>query len=400
MYVTSSLGANESGLGTDAFDFLRRSYRCVAPSSSIDVTRAVRLNRHYARATGWAPHRDDILRLLKLSPAADERAFAIAVAYWQCLRNLTVDGILGPNTWAAMKGAIRGAPTAPSVIPPPARPVPSGPPPSAPAGTPGQRVSQAVLDRIARYHALIEQVAREESFDANWIRGVIASESGGKADSGAGTGGYKGLMQAEKTVDQLDPATSLRSGVKKLKWFRSIVLNLLREQGGNPAALSPDDVIRMTMIAYNAGPGSVKQAMRYAGQAGEPQAWFLPPHFQRSLLWFGSYSIPTALRSLLTGPDKERVVAELSASARMTPVAFEARYRGRRGWKTRTIWKGLGRALSAEKKRWTKQPGLTLDEARRRAPLWVTGAAAFKHRNLQTWYVDRVIAYKRHFDRR
>ncbi len=119
---TSGPADGPVGLATKVF-------RCVSPASQIDVGRAARLNRYYAKKTGWGSRRHDISRLLGLRPDADESAFAVAVAYWQCVRDLVVDGIVGRNTWGAMQRALAGSAPAP-----PPRPAPASGPPDAGTG--------------------------------------------------------------------------------------------------------------------------------------------------------------------------------------------------------------------------------------------------------------------------
>ncbi len=106
MYVTSTLGENRSGPALGPLGVLGKTFRCVAPSSGIAVARAVERNRFHARDTGWGARRGDILKLLNLAPDANDSAFAVAVAFWQCMHDLEVDGILGKNTWQAMLRAI------------------------------------------------------------------------------------------------------------------------------------------------------------------------------------------------------------------------------------------------------------------------------------------------------
>lgn len=83
------------------------------PGGDIDLARAVRLNRYYARKVGWFRHRDDIDRLLGFTTGSpDARALAAAVAGWQVQNGLGADGIIGPNTWKRMKAAMPPEPLA------------------------------------------------------------------------------------------------------------------------------------------------------------------------------------------------------------------------------------------------------------------------------------------------
>ncbi len=261
-----------------------------------------------------------------------------------------------------------------------------------------QKISLKVLERISRYDMLIMRVAAEEQFDPNWIRGVIAAESGGKPRKGKGTTGFKGLMQAERTNDQLDPEVSIRTGVRKLKRFRASVFRFLRKKGIDPRSLGMETVIRLTMVAYNAGPGTLKRAMRYAIAAGDVRRWMEREHFQRALIYYGAYSVRVALGSCLRGPDGSVIQQELAKLLGISMGDFRGRFfRSSRGWNQNKIWNATRRALQAGKRKWKRRVGLTLAQARRKAPRWLLCSVQFKHNNLRTWYVDRVIAYMRYY---
>jgi hypothetical protein len=75
--------------------------------ASIDVDRAVRLNRRYAQSLGWQAQRDRILLFLGLTPMTGPRAFAQAVAQWQRSQlGLAADGVIGPSTWRHLQAAM------------------------------------------------------------------------------------------------------------------------------------------------------------------------------------------------------------------------------------------------------------------------------------------------------
>jgi hypothetical protein len=242
-------------------------------------------------------------------------------------------------------------------------------------------------------------VAAEEGIDPNWIRGVIAAESGGKRDSGRGTTGYKGLMQARRTTDQLYPKTSIRTGAQKLIKFRASVSRFLRDRGIDPRSLGSEMMIRLTMVAYNAGPATLRKAMQYAIDAGEIDGWKEARHFQRALIYYGAYSVRTALKACLEGPDGEVIAAEFGSLLGVSASEIRNRYLVRGKWNRKGLWQAIRKQTAREKKRWTRRASMTLEQARQRAPRWLLCAVAFKHRNLMTWYVDRVLAYMRHFNR-
>ena len=75
------------------------------------LARARPRNRHWAEALGWGTHIDRIVRLLGFTTyTPTERMFAEGVARWQRSHGGSVDGILGPNTWRAMRGVLGRAP--------------------------------------------------------------------------------------------------------------------------------------------------------------------------------------------------------------------------------------------------------------------------------------------------
>jgi hypothetical protein len=72
----------------------------------VDLDRAVRLNLRFGRDLGWQPYRDRIAALLGLGASnLDDHAFAAGVAAWQKQQRLRgkPDGIIGPDTWRAIK---------------------------------------------------------------------------------------------------------------------------------------------------------------------------------------------------------------------------------------------------------------------------------------------------------
>ena len=144
-------------------------------------------------------------------------------------------------------------------------------------------VSGIVLQRIARYDPIIDRVAAEEGVDPNIIRGIIAAETGGRADAQARSG-YKGLMQAGRDERQFHPETSIRTGIQTFKKFRDKSLSpRLRALGINLKTVDRETMVRWVMVSYNAGPGTVLKAVEYARASGNVGAWMRPEHFQRAL---------------------------------------------------------------------------------------------------------------------
>jgi outer membrane protein OmpA-like peptidoglycan-associated protein len=74
--------------------------------ATIDVAKAVRNNRIYAKTLGWDTQYDKIARFLGFTEKPSESAFAQAIARWQQTRGMKVDGMIGASTWKAMLAAI------------------------------------------------------------------------------------------------------------------------------------------------------------------------------------------------------------------------------------------------------------------------------------------------------
>ena len=71
------------------------------------LDRAVRLNQRYGEELGWRVRYDAIARFLGFTNfGPDERTFAEAVARWQRSQGLKGDGIIGPQTWARLRGSL------------------------------------------------------------------------------------------------------------------------------------------------------------------------------------------------------------------------------------------------------------------------------------------------------
>ncbi len=68
-----------------------------------DVRRAVLRNCALSCRLRWAEHRDRIAGAVGVSKDASGADLARAVAAWQRAHELEVDGIIGPNTWAALQ---------------------------------------------------------------------------------------------------------------------------------------------------------------------------------------------------------------------------------------------------------------------------------------------------------
>lgn len=305
-------------------------------------------------------------------------------AEWRSIRDQLVRPFLRQQAASATSNAQLKAPVV-------ARPVPSGPARHAPA----TRISSTTLGRIRRYDALIDRVSDEENFDKNWVRGVIAAESNGNARAGRKRG-YKGLMQASRHSNQYDPETSIRTGIRKLKRFRRSVKNQYQKYGIDTMSLTEEEWIRVTMVAFNAGPGTLARAMRYAAEGGDARLWMQPENFVRSLIYYGSYSIPTAIKHCLQGPNQQQIVEEFAALLNISAVTLRGRYHSGSRWNHRKVARDVRAATRREKQRW-KKSSRSYADLQLNAPVWLRCAAEFKHRNLREWYLDKIISYWKHF---
>ena len=178
--------------------------------------KAIEQNRYYASKVPWSQHQYAINDLLlkatgKSNVSLGEEAFAEAVAAWQLQNGFSqkdADGIIGPNTWKKMQvvlGIKANIPIQSSIS----------------SGSP----DKSIVSKILQYTGVIEKYSTLYKINPNIVRGIIAAESGGNALSGKGNSGYKGLMQAERTEDQLQPDVSVKTGIDKFIKFRDKTLN-------------------------------------------------------------------------------------------------------------------------------------------------------------------------------
>lgn len=328
-------------------------------SSQLDfnLVNAIQRNRYWSKRLGWNVHVDAIVSLLHREPfTPNETLFAKLVYRWQQQNNLGADGIIGPNTWKRMRQFLE---------------VGSATGRSRSAQRRNQRgISQTVVRRIAQYDRLIDRIATAEGVDGNIIRGIIAAESAGRANLVARSG-YSGLMQAGKGRDQLDPATSIRTGARKYKNFRDRYLGpRLQRLGINLQAMDKATQVRWVVTAYNAGQVTVLKAVEYAKQAGNIQAWTAPEHYQRALIFTGAYSTRQA------APSCRRRLGKFD-------LAKVGRERSR--WKFRGNWQTASNPPPWPQLRQQLSPGLLC-------------AVEFKHRNLPK-YTNRAVTYMNYFDR-
>ena len=228
------------------------------------------------------------------------------------------------------------------------------------------RVEPRVVALIAQYDSIIDRVAAEHGMDGNIVRGIIAAESGGRSNAGRGRG-YKGLMQAGTDASQYDPERSITTGVRKFVQFRRTISRLLRREGIDISTVDRETMVRWVATSYNAGPGTVIRAVKYALAAGNAGNWMQAEHFQRALIYTGAYSITQAASSCLRGQQQQPGTADL-----ITANRERVNLRGRE---------------------------IPLAQARATISPLLLCAIEFKHRNIPR-YVERILTYMRDYDRR
>ena len=111
----------------------------------------------------------------------------------------------------------------------------------------GSAVSPDTVSQVGKFDDLIQEAADSHALDANLLKAVIATESGGKATA-VSKKDARGLMQLIDSTandmgvkDPMNPKDNVLGGAKYLK-------QLLDQFGGN---------LELALAAYNAGPGAV-----------------------------------------------------------------------------------------------------------------------------------------------
>ncbi|AYK14184.1 MAG: transglycosylase SLT domain-containing protein [Methanosarcina flavescens] len=253
---------------------------------------------------------------------------------------------------------------------------PTPPAPSYPknAAAGGIKVSDKVVSMVERYRPLVEAAAAKYGVDSALIRGVIAAESGGNKDLVAKSG-YTGLMQSNKGEIYKQPAVSIDSGTKKIRDFRIIMENVLKERGQRYDQLPEAEQLRLLALAYNAGPVTVAKALQYAAEYGSPERWLDGEHYKRALLFTGAYSLKQAEASCLKGMDP------LEKKSRMEEAV--------RVWNQ---WR-----LGTKKVNWRKLQDPPLwSSVSASLPPFIVCAIEFKHRNSPK-YAEKIMAYRARF---
>lgn len=133
------------------------------------------------------------------------------------------------------------------------------------------RVIDPVNGQISPYDKLVRKYADRYGFDWRLVTAQMYQESrfNPKAQSQVGARGLMQLMprtaRAMGVENAVDPASSIRGGIKYLDW--------LRDRFDNELPISERNWF--TLAAYNAGAGHVQDARRLAGKIGlDPDRWF------------------------------------------------------------------------------------------------------------------------------
>ena len=273
---------NESEQADDHFHELE-DYFSLQEDEQIDYSKANRLNDYYRVAQGWDAYIYEINDLLLVASGQSGMSlygddFTDAVVKWQLKNGFSgknADGIIGPESWKRMQLQLPSFAVKPGT--------------ASPHSTAG--VSASTISSINQYATIIDSISAKYGLDPAVTRGIIAAESGGNARSGSGSTGYKGLMQSERTTDQLNPDISIESGVKKFTEFQSKIFNpWLTKIGVSVSAINPDEYLKMCLSCYNAGPVTAMKAVQYAKLNGNINSWLQPENYLRALLFSGGYA--------------------------------------------------------------------------------------------------------------
>ncbi len=236
-------------------------------------------NKTYASRLGWSNKITAIAELLlkttgQSNSSYTSEEFAKLVAVWQVKNGVTgksADGVIGPNTWKMMQAKL-GIATATTATP---------------AG-----VEPRVVAKLQQYSDLIESISKQFQLNPNIPRGIIAAESGGNPLEGQGEErAYKGLMQAQRGDDQLDPQKSIETGIGNFIDFRDKYLGpRLSKLGIDTRTLDDQTLLKIILCGYNVGHIGILKAIQYAKEEGDWKNWFEARHYQRGILFSGSYS--------------------------------------------------------------------------------------------------------------
>jgi hypothetical protein len=165
--------------------------------------------------------------------------------------------------------------------------------------------------------------------------------------------------EKEPPADHTQPEVSLRKGIGLFVNYRN---SLAKGSGWDREAM-----VRLVMVAYNAGPGTVATALKFARAAGDARTWFDEEHFQRALFHTGAYFVVPG-----------KCMRGLDATTRAA------------------LHKSLNEERKALRNR-AQQRNFTLAQAQAEASPRLICAVKFKRDNLPG-YLDKVVKYMRFYD--
>ena len=206
-------------------------------------------------------------------------------------------------------------------------------------------IDSAVVAAINSYNADINRYAQAAGLQAAVVKGIIAAESGGNKDAGKDKSGYKGLMQAKTSDDQLDPSTSIRDGVAKYQEFKKYLAAAIKILKLSIPDITGEDYLQTILACYNAGHVTVAKAMQYAAADGDWKRWPEPEYYQRALLFTGGYD------------NYKSCSGKYAAADVQTAVQQKAQYRFKHGthWSKQADpgrWNNVSGALSPVLRCW------------------------------------------------
>lgn len=272
-----------------------------------------------------------------------------------------------------------------------------------------------VLQRIEKYDSIIKKESTVHNIKSSLVKGIIYSESGGNPDTGKGTTGYKGLMQASKSISHLDPETSIREGIKHFIDFKNKTLKRLKNNGLDPSNLGENAIINVVMRSYNAGTATVAKAIEYAKESGNINNWMEEPHYKRGIFYYGAFSYHAAVLNKIKNKTTDNMINIISQLTNLNKADIVKTYKiGDIQKISSTQFYGLiensiKQILKKSYKPNPKYPKtkiavITFDQLVELAKndigyKLVLYSIHFKYINTQK-YVDRIIMVKEYYDRR
>ena len=200
----------------------------------------------------------------------------------------------------------------PKPAPVPAKPTTKADPaPAKSADKLPKGVDAKVVKRLMtpEWEGFLKEAAQANGVPVALLRGIIAAESAGKADSGKGGTGYKGLMQAEQDESHLDAETSIAGGAKKFRQMADRVAKSLKGELAQLGIKSGDfgdvEFAAIVILAYNAGQAVVIEAVKEASKAGDVKNWLEEKYYAIAVLTWASFTHRYASKRIKKMSDDE-----------------------------------------------------------------------------------------------